>query len=71
MSGEELGSKLGLHPHGICDFLNALHSRSAARRERRAVYSNTEETAHYSRYRICDIGGAGAMLSILVEKKHP
>ena len=48
MTGEDLGSKLGLHPRGIWDFFDALVALGFLQREgngREAVYSNTEETA--------------------------
>ena len=48
MTGEDLGSKLGLHPRGIWDFFDALVAMGLLQREgngREAVYSNTEETA--------------------------
>jgi hypothetical protein len=50
MSGEELGSKLALHPRGIWDFFDALVALGFLQREgnaREALYSNTEETARY------------------------
>lgn len=50
MTGEDLGSKLQLHPRGIWDFFDALVALGFLRREgngREAVYSNTEETARY------------------------
>ena len=48
LSGEELGSQLGLHERGVWDFLDALVSLGFLNREgtgKEALYSNTEETA--------------------------
>jgi ubiquinone/menaquinone biosynthesis C-methylase UbiE len=50
MTGEELGSKLGLHPRGIWDFFDTLVALGFLQREgngREARYKNTEETALY------------------------
>ena len=50
MTGEDLGSKLGLHPRGIWDFFDALVALGFLQREgngREALYSDTEETAFY------------------------
>jgi 2-polyprenyl-3-methyl-5-hydroxy-6-metoxy-1,4-benzoquinol methylase len=50
ITGEDLGSELGLHPRGIWDFFDALVALGFLQREgegRAALYSNTEETAFY------------------------
>ncbi len=48
LSGEKLGTQLGLHERGIWDFFDALVSLGFLNREgkgKEALYSNTEETA--------------------------
>lgn len=50
MTGEELGNKLGLHPRGIWDFLDALVALTFLERHgngQEALYANTTETAYY------------------------
>jgi len=50
LRGEELGSRLGLHPRGIWDFLDALVALKLLGREgdgREARYRNTEDAARY------------------------
>jgi hypothetical protein len=50
MTGEELGNKLGLHPRGIWDFLDALVALKFLERHgngQEALYANTTETAYY------------------------
>ncbi|MGN6732349.1 MAG: methyltransferase [Candidatus Binatia bacterium] len=61
MTGENLGSKLGLHPRGIWDFFDALVALGFLQREgngREALYSNTEETALYlDKNNVAYVGG--------------
>ena len=61
MTGEDLGRNLGLHPRGICDFFDAWVALGFLEREgngRKALYSNTEETAlHLDKNSAAYIGG--------------
>ena len=60
MTGEGLGRNLGLHPRGICDFFDALVALDSSNEGngRKALYSNTEETAlHLDKNSAVYIGG--------------